>query len=281
MLMASQETEMTAATLDRPAAAALTPLSFDTATLRVQDLDLVTRYYADELGFALLSKDQAGATLGTPDRPLLHLCADPSARIAAPHQAGLFHLAWLLPSRLALARWALRATANGLPMAASDHIVSEALYLNDPEGNGIEIYADRAPESWDFSTGTVKMATRRLDLRALAASAEGECSPIPAGTVLGHVHLKVGEIAPAETFWTQALAMQVTARYGAQAVFMAGMHPSGGRYHHHIAANIWDSAGAGPRPAGEAGLDHFVVKAAHLPAGERVDPWGNRAVVVV
>jgi catechol 2,3-dioxygenase len=271
---------MTATTLERQAAAAHTPLAFHSATLVVRDLDLVTRFYAEELGFELLAHDGAGATLGAGGAALLHLRADPKARLAGPGEAGLFHLAWLLPTRLDLARWALRAHANGVPMGASDHIVSEALYLTDPEGNGIEIYADRDPASWDFSTGTVKMATRRLDLRALCASAGGECSGMPAGTVLGHVHLKVGAIAPAEEFWTRALSIQVTARYGAQAVFMAGTHPSGTRYHHHIAANIWDSAGAGARKPDSTGLDHFVVKAAHLPPGERIDPWGNRAMVV-
>lgn len=268
---------MTAATLERPAAVA--PLALDGATLVVRDLELLTRFYAQELGFALLDHNSAGASLGAGGTPLLHLRADPHARLAGPREAGLFHLAWLLPSRADLARWALRACANGIAVGASDHIVSEALYLSDPEGNGIEIYADRDPAAWDFSAGTVKMATRRLDLRDLRAAAEGECAGIPQGTVLGHVHLKVGAIAPAEAFWTEALSMRVTARYGAQAVFMAGMHRSGTRYHHHVAANSWDSAGAGPRQAGSTGLDHFVVKAAHLTPGERIDPWGNRAVV--
>jgi catechol 2,3-dioxygenase len=269
---------MTATTLDRPEAA-IAPLELDHATLVVRDLDLLTRYYAEELGFTLLRHDSAGATLGAGDHALLHLRHDLHARVAGPSEAGLFHLAWLLPSRLDLARWALRACANGVALSGSDHIVSEALYLSDPEGNGIEIYADRDSSAWDFSSGVVKMATRRLDLRALAATAEGECAPLPAGTVLGHVHLKVGAIAPAEEFWTDALGMQVTARYGGQAVFMAGGHASGGRYHHHVAANIWDSAGAGPRAPNSTGLDHFVARASHLPAGERIDPWGNRVVV--
>lgn len=269
---------MTATTLDRPATV-IRPLAFGSATLRVRDLDLVTRYYEEELGFALLAKDRQGATLGVADRTLLHLLADPGARLPAAHEAGLFHLAWLLPSRQDLARWAQRARAMGLGMGASDHVVSEALYLTDPEGNGVEVYADRPPPAWDFSAGTVRMATRRLDLGALAASAGGECAPVPPGTVLGHVHLKVGAIAPAEAFWSEALGLDVTARYGAEAVFLAGLHASGRRYHHHIAANTWHSAGAGPRLPGTAGLDHFVVEAPHLPAGERSDPWGNRAVV--
>jgi catechol 2,3-dioxygenase len=280
ILMGQRRFAMTATTLDRPQESAVAPLSFDTATLVVRDLDRMTRYYADELAFSLLRHDAASATLGAGNRALLHLRRDPHAQLANPAEAGLFHLAWLLPSRLELARWALRACANGVALSGSDHIVSEALYLSDPEGNGIEVYADRDPSMWDFSAGHVKMATRRLDLRALAASAEGECAPVPEGTVLGHVHLKVGAIAPAETFWTEALGMGVTARYGAQAVFMAAGHTAGGRYHHHVAANNWDSAGSGPREPGRTGLDHFVVRAPHLAAGERVDPWGNRAVVI-
>lgn len=271
---------MTAVTLDRPAvAAAVAPLALGPATLVVRDLSAVTRFYAEELGFSLLRHDAAEAVLGAGDTPLLHLRADPHARHPARGEAGLFHLAWLLPSRLDLARFSLRACANGIPLSGSDHLVSEALYLSDPEGNGIEIYADRAPEAWDWNEAGVKMATKRLDLRALAASAGGECAGIPPGTMLGHVHLKVGAIAPAAAFWLSALNLQPTASYGDQALFMAGQHPSGSRYHHHLAVNTWDSPGAKARPAGTAGLDHFVVRGGGLPAGTRTDPWGNRAVV--
>lgn len=270
-----------AATLARPAAAAAAaaPLALGPATLVVRDLSAMTRFYAEELGFSLLRHDAAEAVLGAGDATLLHLRGDPHARAPGRGEAGLFHLAWLVPSRLDLARFGLRACANGIPLSGSDHLVSEALYLSDPEGNGIEVYADRAPAAWDWTEAGVKMATKRLDLRALAASADGECAGIPVGTILGHVHLKVGAIEPAAAFWLPALGLASTAAYGDQALFMAGMHASGGRYHHHLAVNTWDSLGARARPAGTAGLDHFVVHGGGLPPGEHTDPWGNRAIV--
>lgn len=273
---------MTATVLDAPPVAQAQPaaaLRFTGAALRVRDLDLLTRFYAEEMGFALLAHDRQEAVLGAGATPLLRLLADPAATPAGAGEAGLFHLAWLLPSRADLARWALRACANGLNYSASDHVVSEALYLADPEGNGIEVYADRPAAEWRWQDGQVAMATRRLDLRLLRQLAEGECAGIPDRTVLGHVHLKVGAIAPAEAFWTGALGLAVTARYGAQAVFMAGMHAGGGRYHHHVAANVWESAGAGPRPAGRAGLDHVMAAGGGLATGAHADPWGNRVVV--
>lgn len=271
---------MPLATLDPPAAAATqAPLSLTGAVLRVRDLDLLTRFYAEEMGFALLAHDAAEAVLGAGEVPLLRLLADPAATRPAAGEAGLFHLAWRLPGRVDLARWALRACANGLNYAASDHAVSEALYLNDPEGNGIEVYADRAPDSWRWQDGRVAMVTQKLDIRLLRQVAQGECAGMVPGTVLGHVHLKVGAIAPAEAFWTAALGMAVTAHYGAQAVFMAGLHAPGLRYHHHVAANVWESSGAGPRPAGRTGLEEFNVMGGGLAAGAHVDPWGNRAVV--
>jgi catechol 2,3-dioxygenase len=246
-------------------------LSFGPATLVVRDLDAMTRFYAEEFGFNVLARAPGQVTLGA-DTPLLVLRHDPTATPPAPHSAGLFHIAYLLPSRQDLARWALRACANGLRLdGASDHLVSEALYLNDPEGNGIEVYADRPESEWSWGPNGVAMATRRLDLRALYASAAGECAPPPAGTVIGHLHLKVGDAEAAARFWAAALGLEVTARYAPHAVFLAA-----GRYHHHLAVNTWESRGAGPRAPGTTGLESFVVHGAPGQA-TLVDPWGNRA----
>lgn len=246
-------------------------LSFGPATLVVRDLDAMTRFYADELGFNVLARAAGQVTLGA-DTPLLVLRHDPNATLPAPGSAGLFHIAYLLPSRLDLARWALRACANGLRLdGASDHLVSEALYLSDPEGNGIEVYADRPEGEWAWGPNGVAMATKRLDMRELYASAAGECAPPPAGTVIGHIHLKVGDAEAAARFWGAALGMGETARYAPHAVFLAA-----GRYHHHLAVNTWQSQGAGPRAPGTTGLEGFVVQGL---AGTQavVDPWGNRA----
>ncbi len=248
-------------------------LRFGPATLVVRDLDAMTRFYADEFGMTVLARDAGQVTLGA-DTPLLVLRHDPNARTPAPGSAGLFHIAYLVPTRQQLARWSLRACANGLRLdGASDHLVSEALYLSDPEGNGIEVYADRARETWQWRDGGVAMATKRLDMRELYASAEGECGPLPTGTVIGHMHLRVGNAEQAAEFWTQALGLGITARYAPHAVFMAA-----GTYHHHIAVNTWHSKGAGARAQGTTGLESFVVHRDGL-HGVRVDPWGNRAVL--
>jgi catechol 2,3-dioxygenase len=248
-------------------------LSFGPATLVVRDLDAMTSFYADELGFNVLAREAGHVTLGA-DTPLLVLRHDPHATLPAPGSAGLFHIAYLLPSRADLARWALRACANGLTLdGASDHLVSEALYLTDPEGNGIEVYADRPEGEWVWSANGVAMATKRLDMRALYASAAGQGAAPPAGTVIGHMHLKVGDADAAARFWGAALGMGETARYAPHAVFLAA-----GRYHHHLAVNTWQSQGAGPRAAGTTGLESFVVHGAKGTTLQ-VDPWGNRAVL--
>jgi catechol 2,3-dioxygenase len=263
---------MTSATLlDR--ATATDGLRFGPATLVVRDVDAMTRFYAEEFGMNVLNREVGQVTLGA-DTPLLLLRHDQHARSPTENSAGLFHIAYLVPTRLDLARWSLRACANGLRLdGASDHLVSEALYLSDPEGNGIEVYADRAPDAWKWSESGVAMATKRLDMRELYASAQGECGPLPEGTVIGHMHLKVGDAEQASEFWTEALGMGITARYAPHAVFMAA-----GKYHHHVAVNTWHSKGASKRVAGTTGLESFVVHRDGM-QGVRVDPWGNRAVL--
>jgi catechol 2,3-dioxygenase len=267
---------MTAETLARPEAlsdAALADTLIAGVTLRVADASRVARFYREVIGLEELARDGAETVLGAGGRPLLTLRADPAAAEAPPGSAGLFHTAFLLPSRRDLGLWLRAAAERGVTLdGASDHLVSEAIYLADPEGNGIEIYADRPRESWRREGGQVVMATRPLDLRALAAAAPG---PIPAaapqGTVIGHVHLKVGDVAEAERFWSGIAGLEVSARYAGAAVFLAR-----GGYHHHLAANAWASRGAGKRPDGlrglvsvtfDGGLDALVA-----------DPWGNRAV---
>jgi len=153
---------------------------------------------------------------------------------------------------------------------ASDHLVSEAIYLSDPEGNGIEVYADRDPSTWTREAGQVVMATKRLDLPALAADAPGPLpATAPGGTIIGHVHLRVGDVAKAERFWTGVAGLAVSARYAGEAVFLAR-----GGYHHYLAANAWGSRGAGRRPEGVRGLACVAFDAA-LPE-PATDPWGNR-----
>lgn len=258
-------------TLKRPEALSDTLIAG--VTLRVADAPRVARFYREVIGLEELSRDGTETVLGAGGRRLLTLVADPAAPEPPPGSAGLFHTAFLLPSRRDLGLWLRAAAERGVTLdGASDHLVSEAIYLADPEGNGIEVYADRPREAWRREGGQVAMATRPLDLRALAAAAPGPLPErAPEGTVVGHVHLKVGDVAEAERFWSGVAGLEVSARYAGAAVFLAR-----GGYHHHLAANAWDSRGAGKRADGLRGLVS-VAFAGGLDAPV-TDPWGNRAV---
>lgn len=264
------------------------PFHIGAVTLRVHDLAGLTAFYRDSIGLGVIEQGAGFAALGIDGEALVRL-QQGGTRPSSP--AGLFHLAILLPSRADLADWIAHAAATRTPLeGASDHLVSEALYLSDPEGNGIEIYRDRPRTDWPRRDGAIKMATDRLDLNALLAEARpGAYSAMPSGTRMGHIHLCVGDTAEAERFYVGALGFDLMVRYPG-ASFLA----SGG-YHHHIAGNVWNSRGAGPRQAGEAGLDSFeliardtadfeAMRGRILAAGgvetehgpSIADPWGNR-----
>jgi catechol 2,3-dioxygenase len=157
---------------------------------------------------------------------------------------------------------------------ASDHLVSEALYLTDPEGNGIEIYADRPREDWQWNGSQVAMATERMDIPGVVGSipsGDAGWQGAPENTVVGHVHLRVGDPREAEAWWNSEFGFDTVARYGAQAVFL-----SSGGYHHHIGANTWQSAGAGKRDAGRTGLAWVEMRSAKAgDASTHEDPWGT------
>ncbi|WP_144185020.1 VOC family protein [Elioraea rosea] len=242
-------------------------------TLRVGDAERVARFYREVIGLDDIARDGTETALGVGGRRLLTLIADPAAPPAPRGSAGLFHTAFLLPSRRDLGLWLRAIAEKGVALeGASDHLVSEAIYLSDPEGNGIEVYADRAPETWQRQGGQVVMATEPLDLRALAEASPGPVpATAPAGTVIGHVHLRVGNVAEAERFWTGVAGLEVSAHYADAAVFLAR-----NGYHHHLAANAWGSRGAGRRPEGVRGLVEVAFDAAL--EGPVTDPWGNRVV---
>lgn len=269
------------------------PYHIGAVTLRVRDLPKLTAYYRDAIGLELLREAQGVAELGVGGTVLVRLVAGAAQPTSA---AGLFHLAILLPSRRDLANWLRHAAETGIRLeGASDHLVSEALYLSDPEGNGIEIYRDRTRPEWPRRPdGGIAMATERLDLDRLLSEADGVTYVgMPEGTGMGHIHLRVGDPAAAEAFYHGLLGFDVMVHYPG-ASFLA----SGG-YHHHIAGNIWGSRGAGPRGAGEAGLDSFEIVARDaadfsamreriLAAGGEetdgaptiADPWRNRLVLI-
>ena len=255
--------------------AATTPTSISRVGLKARDAGKLAEHYRALLGFEELSRDGETITLGAHGRPLLVIEADKAAKPDDPRSAGLFHTAFLLPSRADLGRWIKHAVDKRIPIdGASDHLVSEALYLTDPEGNGIEIYADRAPETWRRNGDQIAMATERLDIPAVVGSVpwgEPDWKGAPENTVIGHVHLRVGDPRTAETWWRDEMGFDTMARYGAAAVFL-----STGGYHHHIGANAWQSAGAGRRDPSRAGLSWVELRSSVAGAPtSREDPWGT------
>ncbi|MDQ6836132.1 MAG: VOC family protein, partial [Actinomycetota bacterium] len=171
---------------------------------------------------------------------------------------GLFHLAMLVPSRLDLAFSLARLSAARWPLdGAADHVVSEALYLSDPDGNGIEIYRDRPRDEWPVIDGQLQMDTLPLDLRSVASELQSATSPrpkVPQGTRIGHVHLQVSELTEIEAFYAGALGFEVMVRGYPGALFLAA-----GGYHHHVGVNTWNSEGSAPPTAGAVGLHHYEI----------------------
>jgi len=232
------------------------PVEIGHVALVVRDLDKVAAFYRDVIGLHPLSRDGEVATLGADGRVLLELRGDKAAASRNPRGAGLFHTAFLLPSHTELGNW-LRHMAIGQHriQGASDHLVSEAIYLADPEGNGIEVYADRPREGWAWRGAEVVMDTQHLDLDRLLADANAEWRGVPEGSVVGHVHLQAGAIPEAKAFYAGTLGMEITTQIPSAAFY------SSGGYHHHLATNIWQSRGAGPKPEGTTGLAELVLRA--------------------
>ncbi|CAM5763340.1 VOC family protein [Bosea minatitlanensis] len=269
-------------------------LSLGRVALTVHDLDGVRSFYEQTVGLHLLRRDGETAELGVGNDVLVELRRDPSARRRSPREAGLFHTAFLLPARADLGQWVRHAAAIRAPLVdASDHAVSEALYLSDPEGNGIEIYADRPASRWRWKDGMVEMPSDPLDVADLAASAgDGTWSGFPEGASVGHVHLQVGAIAPAEAFYAGVLGLAITCRYPGGTFYAAD------GYHHHIATNIWNSRGAGERSYPSTGLAEIQIRldparteAVRQRAGDAAsvtaagitlrDPWGTPVALVL
>jgi catechol 2,3-dioxygenase len=223
--------------------------------LTVSDLERSLDYYRDAIGLGVREQGAGRASLGG-DSDLLVLEEVPGAR-PAPRNTGLFHFALLVPERRDLATWLAHAIREEVPLTGvSDHFVSEALYLRDPDEHGIEIYADRPRELWEGQVA--RMTTEPLDLENLLGElADPETEPfegLPGGTVMGHVHLQVAEIPETLRFYRDLLGFDLMASYGSQAAFL-----SAGGYHHHLGANTWNSAGAAPPPEGSAALRRATI----------------------
>lgn len=223
--------------------------------LTVSDLDRAAAFYTDGLGLRLAQRDGPVARLGAGGKDLVVLTEARGARLH-PRATGLFHLALLVPTRLDLARVLRHFVEARTPLQGlSDHLVSEAIYLADPDGNGIEVYRDRPRADWPRDGDGVRMATLPLDVDSLLAEPDGDgWTALPAGATMGHVHLQVAGVAPAVDFYRDVLGFGLMAHLGPSAAFL-----SAGGYHHHVGVNTWASAGASAPPPGSAGLRHFEV----------------------
>jgi catechol 2,3-dioxygenase len=232
--------------------------------LTVADLDRSIDYYDRAIGLRVRERDGDVVRLGVGDEDLLVLTEE---RGAAPADgfAGLFHFALLVPARTALARWLGHAARDRVQLSGlSDHFVSEAIYLRDPDHHGIEIYADRPRELWEGQV-TERLTTLPLDVDDLLARDDGDYAGLPDGTRMGHVHLSVGDLERAVASYEEELGLEPMARYGSEAAFLAW-----DGYHHHLGANTWQSKGAPYAPPGRARLTAFEVIG---PDGARlVDP---------
>jgi catechol 2,3-dioxygenase len=245
--------------------------SMGAVRLAVADGDRVRDFYRDAVGLAELDPDDGVVRLGTDEEPIVELVPEPSGEPRPPGTSGLFHLAILVPSRPDLARALQRVAEAGWRLSgASDHLVSEALYLSDPEGNGIELYSDRPRDEWPVRGGEIQMATVPLDLDSLLGELHKEdaTAAMPSGTRIGHVHLNVGDLPAAEAFYSGALGFDVTVRGYPGALFV-----SAGGYHHHLGLNTWAGDGAPPPPAGSLGLRQFEIK---LPGTAELEAEENR-----
>jgi catechol 2,3-dioxygenase len=223
--------------------------------LQVRDLERSTRFYEDVLGMERLESGASRAALGArddaPRSPLVMLEPLAGAKPApAVGRSGLFHFAILLPDRAALGRFLAHAHALGLRLGASDHLVSESLYLADPDGLGIEVYADRPRSTWRRVGGELMMATDPLDLADLVAAGGGAgWTGMPPGTVIGHLHLRVGDLSEANRFYSAGLGLDRQVWSYPGALFFAA-----GGYHHHLGTNTWAGADVIPPAEDEARL---------------------------
>jgi catechol 2,3-dioxygenase len=250
---------------------AFEPIAPETAMgsvhLSVAELARSLRFYTDALGLRVREREDGRAELGTAARELLVLVEEPGARPAHGY-TGLFHFALRLPERAELARWLAHAARERTPLQGlSDHFVSEAIYLADPDGHGIELYWDRPRERWEGQVS--RMGTWPLDTRSLLGELEESAAEpfdaLPEGTVMGHVHLRVAELPSAVAFYHDLVGFELMAALGGRAAFLGA-----GGYHHHVGVNTWESLGAPPPPPRAAALRHATIVLPSLEERERL-----------
>ncbi len=225
--------------------------------IKVENLTRSIQFYKEILGFGILEQTASTVKLTTDGKTSILSLEQPEDVIPKQGRTtGLYHFALLLPNKTDLANIVVHLDEKGIRFGSSDHLVSEALYLNDPDGNQIEIYIDRDPSEWDWNGGEVDMAVDPLDFeRLLTNIVPGKpWQGMPKETVMGHIHLHVAELRKTEEFYVQGLGMDVVNRFGGQALFL-----SYGKYHHHIGVNTWNGVGAPMPPKNGVGLESYTL----------------------
>ncbi|MDQ6878650.1 MAG: VOC family protein [Candidatus Dormibacteraeota bacterium] len=233
--------------------------------LKVHDLDGQAAFY-ERFGLTPIARDSAAATLGAGGAPLLRLKASPGLGPRPRHTAGLYHFAILLPSEEELGGFLRRSLEEKLPLTGtSDHFVSQALYFDDPEGNGIEVYADRPRSDWTYPEGHLNIGIDHLDFERLLRIATKPQAKFSNGTVLGHMHLNVGDLDRSQSFY-ESMGMELMAQLGNVMRFL-----SWDGYHHHLGINLLEGRGAAPVEPGVIGVQGFEVRRLD---GAKTDPDG-------
>ncbi|MGK4152805.1 VOC family protein [Kurthia gibsonii] len=231
-------------------------LFIQNVTLKVSNLSRSIDFYTEIIGFRVLQQEEGRVTLTADGQhALITLVEVPNAQFVRG-ATGLYHFALLLPSRKDLGNLIQHFIQKNVQIGAGDHDVSEALYLSDPDCNGIEMYIDRPADTWKWdSNGQVYMTTDPVQFQSVLREADGTWSGLPIDTVMGHIHLSVRNLQESEDFYTSLLDYAVVSRYGGQALFI-----STGGYHHHIGLNTWHSEGAEALPKDAVGIQSYTVQ---------------------
>lgn len=225
-------------------------------TLNISNLRNSVTFYTEFLGFKILKQEEKTAIL-TADgiNPIIMLHQPEGVTEKEPRKTGLYHFAILLPTRKDLGAILHHLVQNKYPLGAADHAVSEALYLQDPDGNGVEIYYDRPSDEWIWNDGQVHMTTEQLDGAGVLAAAQGkQWDGMPVGTIIGHIHLHVSDLQESGKFYENVLGYEVVCEYGAQALFL-----STGNYHHHVGMNTWNGVGAPSPSENSVGMKQYSI----------------------
>jgi catechol 2,3-dioxygenase len=221
--------------------------------IKVSNLLNSIQFYKDIIGLKVLAQTETTAKLSADGKTTLVSLKQIEHAQPKSRTAGLYHFALLLPSRKSLSVFLRHLVQTGYPFGAGDHLVSEALYLDDPDGNGIEVYSDRPESKWVWKEDLVVMSTEHIDARGILQESQSPWEGLPAETIMGHIHLHVSNLNEAKEFYTKGLGFDVVSHYP-QAIFM-----SSEKYHHHIAINTWAGIGVPPTPENGVGLNWYEI----------------------